>query len=229
MALRERNCTAPYGVQGSFTFFTRPAWPVVNAAPYIGAVDVGIRTRFESVDRHRVIGVLTVAGLLAGAAIAVFGLPPIEVHSPLRLFGWVCPFCGATRAVQELLRGNLSMAWHYNPVAFPVVAGGVAVVVRGVAGLVTGRWLNVRFTRPRLLGVIGGVVFVALWVNQAQHAAMIKADDGSLASEVLGMGIAMLLGSTVTLVYLSIATRRIRAAAAKAAGPAPVEHSPQSP
>lgn len=199
-----------------------PGVPVrdARAAPrsYAGRVDVGIRARWESVDRHRMIGVLAVAGLLAGAAIAVFGLPPLEVHSPLRLFGMVCPFCGATRAVQALLRGDAATAWHYNPVAFPVIAGGAAVVVRAAIGAVRGRWLNVTITRPVPLYVAGGVLFVALWVNQARHAAMLTADDGGLLAEMFGISITVALGSAVTLVYLSIATRRMRAAARARAG-----------
>lgn len=177
---------------------------------------MGIAARVERIDRHRVIGVLTIVGLVAGALIAIFGLPPLEVHSPLRLFGMVCPFCGATRAVQALLQGDVATAWRYNPIAFPVIAGGVAVVARGAAGLFTGRWLNVRMTRPRLVYAVGGALFVALWVNQAQHAAMLRADDGSLMSEMFGMSTVVVLGSVATLIYLTIATRRLRVASARA-------------
>lgn len=185
--------------------------------------------RVEDFDRHRVVGVLTVAGLVAGAAIAVFGLPPIEVHSPLRLFGWVCPLCGATRAVQALLQGDLHTAWAYNPIAFLVVAGGAAVVVRGLAGLVGGRWVNVTVTRPRMVYLVGGLAFGMLWINQAQHAAMLRAGDRGPLAELFGMAVTLMLGALVTFAYLTVATRRMRAEAARAAGPAPAEHSPKSP
>ena len=191
-------------------------------------MDVGIRARIEKVDRHRPLGVLAVVGLVGGAAIAVFGLPPLAIHSPLRLFGWVCPLCGGTRAVQALLRGDLHTAWTYNPIAFLVVTGGAAVVVRGIAGLVGGRWLNLTVTRPRLVYLVGGLAFATLWVNQAQHAAMLSADDGGLPAELFGMATTMMLGSLVTFVYLMISTRRIRAAQ-RAGAPAPAERSPQSP
>jgi len=177
---------------------------------------LGIRGRSEVIDRHRVIGVLTVLGLVAGAAIAIFGLPPIEVHSPLRLFGWVCPFCGATRAVQALLQGDVHTAWMYNPIAFLVIPAGIAVVVRGVVGVVTGRWWNLRITRPRLVYTVVGVLFVALWINQAQHASMITMEDGDLLSESLGIAVTMLLSGLIGMAYLSVMTRRIRAAAARA-------------
>lgn len=189
---------------------------------------MGIRARFEDVDRHRAIGVLTVAGLIAGAAIAVFGLPPVEVHSPLRLFGMVCPLCGATRAVQALLQGDPQTAWAYNPIAFLVIVAGAAVVVRGVAGLVGGRWLNVAVTNPRMVYLVGGLAFGILWINQAQHAAMLRADDGSLMSELFGMAVTLMLGSLVTFAYLTVATRRMRAEAGRAARPAPAERSPRS-
>jgi hypothetical protein len=61
------------------------------------------------------------------------------------------------------------------------------------------------------------VLFVALWVNQAQHAAMLRAGDGSLLSEMFGMSTVVVLGSGATLIYLAIATRRLRAAIARAA------------
>lgn len=180
-------------------------------------MDIGIRGRIEAVDRHRIYGVLALVGLAAGGAMAIFGLPPLEVHSPLRLFGWVCPFCGATRAVQALMRGDFHTAWMYNPVAFLVIPGGIAVVVRSLVGLVTGRWWNIRVTRPALVLTVAGIAFAALWVNQARHAAMLRMGDGDVPSQLLGFAVSMLLGSGITLVYLTIATRRIRVAAARAA------------
>lgn len=192
-------------------------------------MDVGIQARIEDRDRHRIFGVLAVAGLVAGAAVALFGLPPVEVHSPLRLFGWVCPLCGATRAVQALMRGDLHTAWAYNPIAFLVVAGAAAVVVRGLAGLVTGRWVNLTVTRPRTVYLVGGLAFGVLWINQAQHAAMLRADDGGLLAELFGMSVMFVVCSALTFAYLTIATRRIRAAAERAGAPAPAERSPRSP
>jgi hypothetical protein len=63
--------------------------------------------------------------LLIGAAIYiplsyVMWTPPVE--SPLRLFGFACPFCGGTRAVTALVTGHFLLALKYNPFALIVFA-----------------------------------------------------------------------------------------------------------
>jgi len=68
---------------------------------------------------------------LALAASAVLYLYPPAEHSwypvcPIfALTGWQCPGCGSTRAIYELLHGNLSAAFAWNPLAViwvPMVA-----------------------------------------------------------------------------------------------------------
>jgi hypothetical protein len=63
--------------------------------------------------------------LLIGAAIYVplskiMWTPPVE--SPLRYFGFACPFCGGTRAVISLVTGRLLLAVKYNPFAIVMFA-----------------------------------------------------------------------------------------------------------
>lgn len=150
-----------------------------------------VRVSWDRVDRHRRLRAVAVAGLAAGALMAVFGLPPIVVHSPLRLVGMVCPLCGGTRAVQALMRGDAATAWHYNPLAFAVVPGALLVLVRWALGLVTGRWVNVRAPRPGVLWALGALALAALWVNQASHSAMLRSGDGDLRHQVTGMVLGM--------------------------------------
>lgn len=161
-----------------------------------------MRMSWDGFDRHRRFGVLAVVGLLAGAGMAVFGLPPVPLHSPLRLVGMVCPLCGATRAVQALMRGDLATAWSYNPIAFIVVPVAVLLLIRWVIGLAVGRWPNVLVTRPRMMWSMAGVVAILLWTNQAMHAELLRSGDGGFVSQLAGLAVAAAFGGIATLAYL---------------------------
>jgi len=83
-----------------------------------------------------------VAGAVACSCVAVAVVDPTE-HAltppcPFRLAtGWWCPFCGGTRAVSRLLRGDLGEAWRYNAAALALLP--VAVLL-WVAWLTPGRF-----------------------------------------------------------------------------------------
>lgn len=180
-----------------------------------------VRMWWGDADRHRAVG--WPAGLLlgVGAAIAVFGLPPLQLHSPLRLVGMVCPLCGGTRAVRALMSGDVVTAWHYNPISFPVVVGAAALLIRQVVGAATGRWLNIRVTRPSLLWSTLAALLGALWVNQALHASLLRQGDGDVASELLGTAVtAGVFGATAMayLAFLTVTRRRIGSTLAPPAG-----------
>jgi hypothetical protein len=175
---------------------------------------VPVRFSWDRDDRHRRLRAVAVAGLVAGALMAVFGLPPIALHSPLRLIGMVCPLCGGTRAVQALMRGDVATAWHYNPLAFAVVPGALLVLVRWGAGLVTGRWVNVRVLRPVAVWVLAALAVAALWAYQASHASMLRHGDGSFRHQVTGMGLAMVVVAAAAAVQMLVVlplARRFRA------------------
>ena len=92
---------------------------------------------------------------------------------PTHSFGWVEPTCGLTRGSTAIARGDLGLAWHYNPMSFAVFAFGVAGVVRVVVGAATARWFRVSI-RPRPAGwVLFAVGFVALWAYQQTNATFI--------------------------------------------------------
>lgn len=127
----------------------------------------------ERVDRHRVLTLFAIAGLVAGGLLAAFGLPPVNLHGPLHYWGIMSPTCGATRAVRFAMMGELGLSFRYNPLGIPLVAGAVFLVLRTVTGALTGRWLNVRirWTRPVVAAVILAVL--ALWINQQLHVDLI--------------------------------------------------------
>lgn len=137
---------------------------------------VPARIRWQSVDGHRVLTLLAVAGLVIGGALAVFGLPPVDMHGPLhRFFGIMDPLCGGTRGVRYAMRGEWGLAWAYNPASIPLVLGAIALVVRHVVGMLSGRWLTLRIQWPRriVLALIAAGV-IALEINQQMHAALLS-------------------------------------------------------
>lgn len=136
-----------------------------------------LRVVREGFDRHRPLTVLALAGLGVGALLALFGLPPVDLPSSLNLVGVVCPLCGGTRAVYYAMLGQWDVSWAYNPLGVMLVTGAAVVIVRHVAGAVSGRWLNlrVRWHRATVVGVSALLAagILALWVNQQLHAELL--------------------------------------------------------
>lgn len=77
----------------------------------------------------KTLGVISFAVLITAASLRAF--PPTQsawywqcpVH---RLTGWLCPGCGGTRAVAELLRGDFTSAIALNTVAVILALGTLA-------------------------------------------------------------------------------------------------------
>ncbi|MCY9783410.1 DUF2752 domain-containing protein [Nocardiopsis sp. EMB25] len=133
-----------------------------------------IAVRVEDRDRHRWTFWLAVAGLALGAAMAVFGLPPVSIHGPFHFFGIMDPFCGGTRSVWLAVKGDLALSWAYNPVGIPLVAGAVLTVPRILFGFATGRWVNVYVTRVMPLWIVGGTLFALLGVRQQLNVDLLR-------------------------------------------------------
>lgn len=116
---------------------------------------------------------LSVGGLVAAVALALIGGFPFDTPMPTHSFGWVEPTCGLTRGSTAIARGDLALAWRYNPASFAVIAFGLAGIVRAAAGAGSGRWLRLSI-RPRAAGwVMLAVGFVALWAYQQSNAEFI--------------------------------------------------------
>lgn len=67
--------------------------------------------------------------LLAFGVAAACRWTPVGLFAPctfLRVTGWRCPACGATRMVEALLRGDLAAAWYYHPLLFLALAAAAA-------------------------------------------------------------------------------------------------------
>jgi Protein of unknown function (DUF2752) len=124
-------------------------------------------------DRHRMLAPLAAGGVLAAGMLAVVGLPPIDLHGPLHELGIMDPLCGMTRGTVAVLRGQLELAWAYNPASPLLVAGAALALGRWMVGRMTGRWLEVRVRPSRVAWAAGAVAVLVLWVNQQAHAALL--------------------------------------------------------
>lgn len=134
---------------------------------------LGIQITRDSYDRiPKLIWFVAIGGVLA-VGFAVFGLPGYQLPMPTWDFGVVTPTCGLTRASTALARGDLLVAWNFNPAAFLLAIVAVAAVARSVVGYLTHRWINLSM-KPTKLGWIVIVALVLLWWgNQQLHAHLI--------------------------------------------------------
>jgi hypothetical protein len=86
-------------------------------------------------------------GLLFGAiAAAVFAFDPERVHvfpvCPFhQMTGLWCPGCGTTRALHQLLHGNLAAAFRFNLLSMTLMPVAGYLVVRGDASALKPGWI----------------------------------------------------------------------------------------
>lgn len=130
----------------------------------------------DDVDRHSWLSIVSVVGLCGGVLLVAIGGTPFDMPMPTHAVGWVTPTCGLTRGSTALLRGDIGLAWRYNPVSLLVVSLGVIGLVRLTYGRSTSRWLNVKF---RVTAPVMGLLVVAFgllwWVQQSNAAFIISA------------------------------------------------------
>lgn len=122
---------------------------------------------------------MALAVLAAGSTMAVFGLPPVDLHGPLHHAGIMDPLCVGTRAAAYTARGEFALAWRYNPLSILVVVGAAALVVRTAVGLLARRWLTLKvsWTLRRLWAAWATVLLLlaALTVRQQLRADLLLA------------------------------------------------------
>lgn len=117
---------------------------------------------------------LAVGGLLLAAMLAIIGGVPFDLPMmATHLVHWVEPTCGLTRGSTAIARGDLGLAWRYNPASFAVMTFGVLGLMRVATGVLTGRWVNIR---PRIgpLGWVAVLIGVGLLgLHQQEHAQFV--------------------------------------------------------
>jgi hypothetical protein len=123
-------------------------------------------------DAHPVWARIALSGLAIALLLAIFGLPPVDLHGPLHHLGVMDPLCGGTRSVYLTLHGQLRDAVRYNPAGPVLVIATVGLLVRAAIGRWTGRWVDVSVPR-RILIPVTVLALAALEVNQQLHAALL--------------------------------------------------------
>ena len=103
------------------------------------------------VKRLRIAGIVMLAGAFA---LRFLSLPSIVV-CPLRATtGVPCPFCGMTRSVAAIGRGDLGASLTFNP-------GGILLVVLAIVVVVAWRWRRITIPTWGLVAF-----FAVLWIYQ---------------------------------------------------------------
>lgn len=121
-----------------------------------------ISIAWSSVDELRIVTVVGVLGLAAAVAMAVFGLPPVDLHGPLHRMGIMDPLCGGTRAARLTAQGDLAEAWKYNPLGILATVAAGAALARLAIGVLGRRWLNLHIAwTPRRIRIALALVVVA--------------------------------------------------------------------
>ena len=95
-------------------------------------------------DHHGVLLSLGLAAILAASAYVLYTFDPSisRFYPPCAfraLTGLQCPGCGSTRALHQLLHGNVAVAFRMNPMLF--VASGAAVMFAIRPALLTRPWV----------------------------------------------------------------------------------------
>ncbi|HUP75848.1 MAG TPA: DUF2752 domain-containing protein [Acidimicrobiales bacterium] len=130
--------------------------------------------RWAERDRVPVLSAAALVGVVAATLLAAFGVPPVSIHAPPHFVGIMDPFCGMTRGVAAVARGDLAEAWWFNPASPLVVVASLVMLSRSAYGVTSGRWLEMRIAHRRLMVAVVLVAMAVLEVNQQLHVDRLR-------------------------------------------------------
>ena len=143
---------------------------ITNPGPFL-------RITLERRERHWWLTAGTGLALSIAVAMAVFGLPPIDLHGPLHKIGIMDPLCGGTRAARYAAQADLAQAWRYNPLSIIIVYGAALAVVRTAVGVLGRHWVTVAVAwtprRRRWAFAIAVALLVLLEIRQQARADLL--------------------------------------------------------
>ena len=93
------------------------------------------------------------------------------------IFGIPCPTCGMTTSFAHFVRGDLQSSFHTQPAGFAIALCVFAVMVAGVAGLLTGRMWSINWYRVRP-GLAAAIVVGVLLLGWAYKLAGVLLSRG---------------------------------------------------
>ena len=79
------------------------------------------------------------------------------------LTGYDCPFCGAQRAFNALLHGDISGIWHYNPFLV-IISPYLIMVILAIFGVIPKGSRLQKFLYDRHTVIAAGILTVAWWI-----------------------------------------------------------------
>lgn len=106
----------------------------------------------------------TVAAIAIGAAVASAGAEDGLVLCPFRrCTGGYCPGCGATRAANRFVRGDLEASWSHHP--WVVLAALQAVVLGAATARLSPANRRARLRRVALPALVGNcLLLITIWI-----------------------------------------------------------------
>ncbi|GAA3827056.1 DUF2752 domain-containing protein [Streptomyces chiangmaiensis] len=119
------------------------------------------------------LGVAGAVVVMAGVAMAVWGMLPVDLHEPTHNAGVMSPTCGLTRSVVAVFRGDVATAWRYNPAGLLVAGFSVAFLMRLVVGSIAGRGPVLRVRPGRLGWITLGLALAMLEIRQQGQAQLL--------------------------------------------------------
>lgn len=140
---------------------------------------LGVAWSWQQNDHHPNVTIPATLVVVIAVGMALFGLPPVDIHGPFHYVGIMDPLCGGTRAARYTAQGEWQLAWKYNPLGIVVVAGAAVLAARTLAGVLAGLWLTIQIDwsrrRWRWAIAVAATLLIILEVRQQLRADLLIA------------------------------------------------------